>query len=400
MTICFLSTIPFETSRLFARQCCGIANDGARVILIAPWTVPRGACGVEVRRVRSWPGAVGRLLSAPFLLWSALKVRADVYHIHSIQLVLCAVLLKIVFRKRVVYDMFEDFGSMVLTNRSVPRCFKRLSRRVIYLLEKLACSTVDGVVTADPAVIRIYSSKNKVIGRGIRRVFYNFPAEWFLKSCELDGRRCTKKYDVVFSGGLSERTGLVVLLEAIELMARAGVRPKVLMFGYADDGMFLRKYMEKAAKMGVGDCFEFLGRVLPFEVPVLLMQARVGVVPLQAVPKFLSNIPTKMFEYWASGLPVVASDLPPIRLFFREGEFGHLVDPMDAPGFARFIGGLLVNGRKAEALGAKARDAVQRRMHGKYELRKLARLYLRVAGREEDARSGERATLTGLVQMQ
>lgn len=386
MTICFLSTIPFETSRLFARQCCGIANNGARVILIAPWVLPRNLSSVEVRGVCSWPGALGRFFSAPVVLWSALKVRADIYHIHSIQLVLCAVVLKVVFRKRVVYDMFEDFGSMVLTNNSVPRCFRKFIRHVIYLLEKLACSTVDGVVTADPAVISIYSSKKKVIGRAKRRVFYNFPAAWFLKSCELQRERCTKKYDVVFSGGLSGRTGLVVLLEAVELMAQAGLRPKVLMFGYADDGMFVRKYLIEAARRGVGDCFEILGRVSPFEVPLLVSQARVGVVPLQAVPKFLNNIPTKMFEYWACGLPVVASDLPPIRLFFREGELGHLVDPMDARGFARCIGGLLVNTRKAEALGARARDAVQRRMHGEHELRKLARLYSTIGGREEDAR--------------
>lgn len=400
MTICFLLTIPFETSRLYARQCCGIANEGAHVILIAPWALPSNSSGVEVRRVSSWPGALGKLLSAPVVLWSALQVRADIYHIHSIQLVLCGVLLKVIFRKRVVYDMFEDFGSMVLTSRSLPECFKRLSRLVIYLLERLACSTVDGIVTADPAVMRIYSSKNKVIGKAKRRVFYNFPAEWFVKSCRLESRRRTKKYDVVFSGGLSQRTGLVVLLEAIELIAQAGVRPRVLMFGYADESTFVQKYMAEATRRGVGDCFEVLGRVSPFEVPLLVSQARVGVVPLQRVPKFLNNIPTKMFEYWACGVPVVASDLPPIRLFFREGELGHLVDPMDARGFARCIGGLLVNARKAEALGARAREAVQRRMHGEYELRKLARLYLTVVGRGEDARCAERANVARLVEIE
>lgn len=399
MTICFVSTIPFETSRLFARQCCGVANDGAYVILIAPWALPRQSSSVEVRRVHCWPGALGRLLSAPVVLWWALRVKADIYHIHSIQLVFCAVVLRVIFRKYVVYDMFEDFGSMVLTNRFVPKCLMRISRYVIYVFERLACLTVDAIVTADPGVISIYCSNNKVIGKAKRRVFYNFPAEWFLKSCELERRRCTKKFDVVFSGGLSERTGLLVLLEAIELMAQAGVRPKVLLFGYADEGVFLRKYMAEAGRRGVGDCFEILGRVSPFEVPLLLSQARVGVVPLQAVPKFLKNIPTKMFEYWACGLPVVASDLPPIRLFLREGELGHLVDPRDARGFARCIGDLLVSTRKAEALGIRARDAVQRRMHGEYEVRKLARLYLTLVGCGEGQRCDERASVAGLVEM-
>jgi len=228
----------------------------------------------------------------------------------------------------------------------------------------------------------MYTVNHKVIGKAMRRVFYNFPAEWFFAVCESEQQRLPKKYDVVYSGGMSERTGMPVLLEAVEIMARIGVRPRVLMFGYADVPTFAADFMAKAVGKGIEDCFEILGRVLPYKVPLLLCQARIGVIPLQSIPKYLKNIPTKMFEYWACGLPVVASDLPPARLFMREGEFGHLVDPTDASAFAGTLVKLLLDPSKAESMGANAREAVRLRMNAESEQRRLLRLYWRILGQD------------------
>jgi glycosyltransferase involved in cell wall biosynthesis len=43
--------------------------------------------------------------------------------------------------------------------------------------------------------------------------------------------------------------------------------------------------------------------------------------------------PVKLFEAMASGRPVVASDLPPIREVIVDGENGLLVDPDDVEGW-------------------------------------------------------------------
>jgi glycosyltransferase involved in cell wall biosynthesis len=110
-------------------------------------------------------------------------------------------------------------------------------------------------------------------------------------------------------------------------------------------------------------------------VPFLMSQARIGVVPLQPIPKFLKNIPTKVFEYWACALPIVASNLPPIRMFFREGLYGHLVDPTDPQQWANALFHLLDNPQKAQWMGKQARTAVRARFNAAPEQRKLLRLY-------------------------
>jgi glycosyltransferase involved in cell wall biosynthesis len=310
----------------------------------------------------------------------ALRVKADLYHVHSWQFLVCGLALKLMFRKHVVYDMFEDFPSMVLCSAWIPSMLRAMISRVIYVVERFACGVLDGIVTADPGVLRTYSSSNKVIGKAKRVVFYNFPAEWFWHNGECDMPLRLRKYDIVYCGGISQRTGVLVILEAVDLIVRAGIRPKVLLVGYWDSPTFVAEFKANAVKRCIGDCFEILGRVGPFEVPSLICQARIGVIPLQPIPKFLKNIPTKMFEYFACGLAVVASNLPPIKLFLREGEFGHLVDPTDSVEFANGIASLLVDRDCCELMGRRARSAVVRTLNAEWEHKRLLGLYLRILG--------------------
>jgi hypothetical protein len=220
---------------LVARQCAAVAKLGARVTLIAPLHARIHNSSFKVQHFPCAAGAIGRLFSTPLALIASLREKADIYHIHSFQLVGCAILLKLCFRKHIVYDMFEDFPSMMLMKHSIPSSIRTICSYVVLLVERLACKTLDAIVTADPAVLRMHTAKHKLIGKARRRIFYNFPAEWFLNCYESERRRLPKKFDLVYSGGMSQRTGLCVLLDAVELMAKVGVRPRVLMFGYVDE---------------------------------------------------------------------------------------------------------------------------------------------------------------------
>ncbi len=76
-------------------------------------------------------------------------------------------------------------------------------------------------------------------------------------------------------------------------------------------------------------------------------------------------MPIKVFEYWASGLPVVTSDLPPIRPFFRHAEYGFLVKPGDAAALASSIQWLLEHPVDARRMGARGRAAVVERLNNR-----------------------------------
>lgn len=370
--ICHVSSIATLTARTFYRECVHMAELGYEVCLVCPGEETRTKNGVQVVGYRAGKGTTGRIMVSPLALIEALKQKADIYHLHSPQMLPVGWILKLFFRKRVVYDIFEDFPSMALTKKSLPLPVRKTLGGLVYWIESASCKLFDGVVTADPAVMRMYARA----ASGQKIVFYNLPSLQLYDGFAQNGH--PKQYDIVYSGGISERTGMYVLLNAIGKLVSSGLHPKLLVFGYFDNVAASAQLKTRITELGLQNNVEIRGRVTPPEVPGLLRQARIGVVPLQPIPKFLKNIPTKLFEYWACGLATVVSDLPPMRPFLGNNRYGLRVNPEASEDLARALEWLLRNPDKAKAMGEEARQAVFTRLNTNCERKRLAAFYQRV----------------------
>jgi glycosyltransferase involved in cell wall biosynthesis len=212
-------------------------------------------------------------------------------------------------------------------------------------------------------------------GKSRKLVFYNFPNLDFFPP----PRSCAKPFDVVYRGGLSERAGTYVLLEALRLLADRGRPARLLLIGYFDDVAAERDLCNRVRVLGLRLCVEIRGRLDHEEMADALSEARVGVSPLQPVSKFLVNLPVKIFEYWACGLPVVASDLPPMRPFFRNSPAGILFEPGSASALAESIAWLLDHPDAAAEMGRRGRAVVTQRFNNSGEVRKLREFCARIA---------------------
>jgi len=205
-------------------------------------------------------------------------------------------------------------------------------------------------------------------------VFYNLPNLDFFPSPEATD----KKFDLVYRGGLSERAGTFVLLSAIRELQRRGLSTRLLLFGYTDSSVDRVKLQDHIQSMGLSDNVVLEGRIDHSRMAATLNLARISVCPLLEIPKFRNNIPVKVFESWACGLPVVCSDLPPIRPFFKGRKFGLLVKPGSAQALADGLEHLLNNPEEMARMGKAARSAVVERYNNRYESKKLLAFYNRV----------------------
>jgi len=96
------------------------------------------------------------------------------------------------------------------------------------------------------------------------------------------------------------------------------------------------------------------------EVPYWQAAADVLVLPntgKETIAKYYTS-PMKLFEYMASGRPIVASDLPSIRELLNEHN-ALLVPPDDADALAEGIRRVLMNVREGDTLAARARADVE-----------------------------------------
>lgn len=311
-----------------------------------------------------------RILSGLRLLRWALPQKADIWHVHSPELIPAALILKLIFRKKVVYDTREDFPAMMLTKPYLPQCMRKFMSWTVAAAEQFAARTLDGVITADPGSLRPLSH----VGKSKKLVFYNFPNLRYFPST----KAVEKSFDLVYRGGLSERAGTFVLLRAVRYLLDSGVSVRLLLFGYVDNDESQQVLNNTLAELGVSHLVTLGGRIPHAEMAGTLSRARISICPLQKIPKFMNNIPVKVFESWACGLPVIASDLPPIRPFFRNRPYGSLFTPGDAVDLARQIRQLLDSPERIEQYGQKARQAVLSRYNNTGEVRKLISFYKRV----------------------
>lgn len=375
--VCHLSSIHQQLdSRVFYRECISLAKAGYQVYLICPCGKNEVTEGVRIINYLRWNSRLLRIMFSPLIIIPAFKKKAEIYHFHAVELIPIGILLKLLFRKRIIYDIHEDFPSMMLNKLYIPEILRKLVSKTIHWSEQISTRIFDGIVTADPGVLNAFphvSSNRKI-------VFYNLPSLDIFK--EMPSERLKKSYDIVYLGGMSERAGTFVLIKAIQHLVLSGLEPRVLLIGYFDNTESKEAIKKEILKLHLENYFELKGRVPHQQVPKLLSKSRIGVVPLQPIPKFLKNIPSKLFEYWACGLPTVASNLPPIRPFFKNRDYGFLVNSTDPKAFADACCWLMKNPEQATEMGRNAQKAVLKTLNCKAEGEKLARFYERILSSE------------------
>jgi glycosyltransferase involved in cell wall biosynthesis len=137
----------------------------------------------------------------------------------------------------------------------------------------------------------------------------------------------------------------------------------------------MREQFEARARASPAcDRITFLGRASHKDLPDLYRACDVFVLP--SVSR-LEAFGIVALEAMASGLPVVASDIPGVREVVREGVEGHLANPLDPRDLADKIHDLLLDPLRRARYGRNGRAKVLRdytwehvaaRVHEVYEL--------------------------------
>jgi glycosyltransferase involved in cell wall biosynthesis len=156
--------------------------------------------------------------------------------------------------------------------------------------------------------------------------------------------------------GETIRDNVLFLLEALREMKRetSGVVLRIV-----GQGPFLKDIRQAVSPMGLDGAVEFRGWKSPDEMPRELREADIGLLPLlHDDPWTRGKSPTKLFEYMASGLAVVA---------FERGEAAHVLahgtNGLVAPDKRQFVEQLrmvVTSPSLREHLGTGARREAER----------------------------------------
>jgi glycosyltransferase involved in cell wall biosynthesis len=92
----------------------------------------------------------------------------------------------------------------------------------------------------------------------------------------------------------------------------------------------------------------------------------------------MKNIPSKMFEYWACGLPVLGSNLPPIRQFLRDGQNGLVFHPSEPEDLARAIRYCIEHPEASKKMGECGRAMIMHEWNNDKQADTLLEFYQKI----------------------
>ncbi len=161
-----------------------------------------------------------------------------------------------------------------------------------------------------------------------------------------------KAFVVGFVGGLKQWHGLDVLLEAFKHLSISVERAHLLIVGDGKMRPWIEGFIQGAS---LGGRITLTGSVSHADLPSMLRRMDVATLPYPQLEDFYFS-PLKLFEYLASGCPVVASNIGQVGRILDQGRNGLLVPPGDPVALAGAIQRIHDDRALAENL---AREAVR-----------------------------------------
>jgi glycosyltransferase involved in cell wall biosynthesis len=164
---------------------------------------------------------------------------------------------------------------------------------------------------------------------------------------------------IVYLGTLNASRQLDVVIDALALLHAQGVAARLLLIGAAANTADRAQLESRAASTAMTAHVEFTGYLPHAQALEQAARADIGLSPIPPLPIFEVASPTKLIEYMALGLPVVANDHPEQKMILSESRAG-ICTPWGARHFARavrWLGAHSVSERMA--IGARGRDWVK-----------------------------------------
>jgi glycosyltransferase involved in cell wall biosynthesis len=155
---------------------------------------------------------------------------------------------------------------------------------------------------------------------------------------------------LIHHSNLQRIYGLDVAVEAVAQLDSDAMPHRLDVYG---DGPYRPEVDAAIARTGTADRVHLHGRVPIDALPALLAGADIGLVPSLSEPYLQYSLSTKLLEYAAMGVPIVASDLATIRAHFTP-ESIRFVPGGDPSALADAIREVAADPAGAARLGAEA----------------------------------------------
>jgi glycosyltransferase involved in cell wall biosynthesis len=352
----------FDT-RIFVKMCSSLASVGYKTsLVVADGLGDSTKNNVSIIDVGAKKGGrISRMTKTVYKVFkAAIKEDADIYHLHDPELLLIALLLKRK-GKKVIFDAHEDLPVQILSKPYLSPFLARVTSKIAHYYEQFLCKRIDAVVAATPFIRDKFLKINSITVD-----VNNFPKlEEFIN---IDTSNFYQRTSCCYIGGITKVRGIYEIVNAMDLSEANG---SLLLAG----NFLEKKVQNDVVKLEGWSKVDKLGWLNREEITTVLGRSFAGLVTLHPIENYKDALPVKMFEYMASGIPVIASNISLWDEIVSADNCGICVDPYSIKEISDAMNYLVNNLDIAKEMGARGRDAVLKQYNWKIEEGKLFQLY-------------------------
>ncbi len=195
---------------------------------------------------------------------------------------------------------------------------------------------------------------------------------------EIHDIKQTSKSTLLYAGTLGRANAIPLLLEAAERLSHRSDHE----FVFLGDGYYREQVQEAADRL---QNLRFLGTLPLEQTAYWFRRADLSLVTFEPIPVLASNSPSKIYDSFASGTPVLVTNSGWTRDLVEENGLGWYSSPGDSAGFSQRIGSLIDRPLALQAAGTRAyrfaRDPENALMFDRDEqARQYERVFFEVTG--------------------
>lgn len=320
--------------------------------------------------------ALNHLLSIPlpinlfWVLWIfqvGKQEKLNLLIVRDLRLALPTIIVAKVLKLPVVLDYGENFPAhaKILGKHKLSDYIVR-NKILISFLERVCAGFADyiWVVVEEnrQRLINVGIDKNKIA------VISNVPEISRSKTNnQLLSRKPSSCFRMIYVGLLDSFRDLSLILHSLRYILKKDDNIDMLIVG---DGEERYKLESLTQTLKMESIVKFTGWVKPEHLPEFIKRSDVGLIPHKLNELTQTTIPNKFFDYMMAGLPVLATDMEPVRRIIEKEQCG-LIIPNDPKEVANIIFRLKASPALLAEMGSNGKKAVFERYNWHIESNKI-----------------------------
>lgn len=365
-TVCQLSSLHYALdTRIFYKYAIGL-RDTYNVIVVGIHPKREIIKRVEIVPFREFSSRRWRIFTSWILMFfKAIRLKADLYHIHDPELIPCALLLKL-FGKKVVMDVHENFAGDIFDKEWVRN--KKITFKIFDFVERTICKKTP-VVLAESSYLKRYQEFAPDI-----TVIQNYVEPEFFEQFIYKDKNPLHLY---YIGIILESRCITEIMDAMYVLHQQNLPVHFHCVGrlYSRIEQAIHSHQAYSA---LKEYLHFYGRMNLEEGYKVSMQCGIGLCLIKPMKNSIESKPTKLFEYMACGIPIITSNFPLYVQLVDDTQTGITVNPISVQEIANAIKTLIQDSTLAEKFGHNGLIVSKEKFNWAVEHAKLLSLYARI----------------------